>query len=57
MMDSVEIKGTPVRTRQQLALAEASLDRRAIHMAAITPHVPIFVCRNLLKLADADFDS
>lgn len=35
-------------------LAEARLDRRAKHLAAITPHVPVFVCRNLLILADRD---
>ena len=28
-------------------LADARLDRRARHLAAITPHVPVFVCRNL----------
>jgi hypothetical protein len=35
-------------------LADARLDRRAKHLAAITPHVPVFVCRNLLILADRD---
>jgi hypothetical protein len=34
--------------------ADARLDRRARHLAAITPHVPVFVCRNLLILADRD---
>jgi hypothetical protein len=33
-------------------LADARLDRRAKHLAVITPGVPIFVCRNLLILAD-----
>jgi hypothetical protein len=33
---------------------DAWLDRRAKHLAAITPHVPVFVCRNLLILADRD---
>jgi hypothetical protein len=35
-------------------LADTRLDRRAKHLAAITPHVPVFVCRNLLILADRD---
>jgi hypothetical protein len=35
--------------------ADARLDRRAKHLAAITPHVPVFVCRNLLILADGDW--
>ena len=38
------------------ALANARLDRRAKHLAVITPHVPVFVCRNLLVLADQEFD-
>jgi hypothetical protein len=64
MMENAEIKrrkagkrqpGTPTRTRQQLA--EDSLDRRARHLAIITRGVPVFVCRNLLKLFDADIRS
>jgi hypothetical protein len=35
-------------------MADARLDRRAMHLAAITPNVPLFVCRNLLMLADRD---
>jgi hypothetical protein len=35
-------------------LADVRLDRRAKHLAAITPHVPVFVCRNLLILANRD---
>ena len=38
-------------------LADARLDRRARHLAAITPGVPVFVCRNLLILADRDMAS
>jgi hypothetical protein len=30
------------------------LDRRAQHLALMTPGVPVFVCRNLLALADRD---
>jgi hypothetical protein len=39
------------RTRKQQA-SDAQLDRRAVHLAIITPGVSVFVCRNLLKLAD-----
>lgn len=35
-------------------LADARLDRRARHLAAITPGVPVFVCRNLLMIGDRE---
>jgi hypothetical protein len=37
--------------------ADALLDRRAKHLTVIAPHVPVFVCRNLLMLADRDLAS
>ena len=36
-------------------LADSRLDRRANLLATITPQVPVFVCRNLLMLADRNF--
>ena len=35
-------------------LADSRLDRRANLLATITPQVPVFVCRNLLMLADRE---
>jgi hypothetical protein len=56
MLDTAKVGNNPqlVPTRRRADTADARLDRRARHLAAITPHVPEFVCRNLLILADRD---